>query len=94
MRHLLVVGAYRDNEVNSSHPLLSTLDTVHKAGASVQQIVLAPLGLDDVGRLVADSLNCERIPLTSGATGAREDWGNPFFAIQFFTALTEEGLRV
>ena len=93
VRHLLVVGAYRDNEVNSSHPLLRTLDRVHKAGASVQQIVLAPLGLDDVGRLVADSLNCERDSAQPLARLVHEKTGgNPFFAIQFFTALAEEGL--
>ena len=55
VRHLLLVGAYRDNEVSSSHPLLQTLDAIRKAGARMQEIVLAPLGLDDVGRLVADA---------------------------------------
>ena len=35
------------------------LDAVRKAGAGVQEIVLAPLGLDDVGRLVTDALRCE-----------------------------------
>ena len=93
VRHLLVVGAYRDNEVSPSHPLMRTLDAVQKAGASVQQIVLAPLGLDDVGRLVADSLNCERDSAQPLARLVHEKTGgNPFFAIQFFTALAEEGL--
>jgi predicted ATPase len=93
VRHLLLVGAYRDNEVNSSHPLMRTLDAIHKAGARVQEIVLAPLGLDDVGRLVAAALHFERdaaqplAQLVHDKTG-----GNPFFAIQFLTALTDEGL--
>jgi predicted ATPase len=38
----LLVGAYRDNEVSPSHPLLRTLQTIRKAGARVQEIVLAP----------------------------------------------------
>src|SRR5258706_8166468 len=59
VHHLLVVGAYRDNEVTSSHPFLRTLEAIRKAGARVQEIVLAPLGLDDVGQLVADALHCE-----------------------------------
>src|SRR5258708_28287318 len=58
VRHLLLVGAYRDNEVSASHPLMRTLDAIDKAGASVQEIVLAPLVVDDVSRLVADSLDC------------------------------------
>ena len=43
VRHLLLVGAYRDNEVSPSHPLLRTLDTIRKAGPMVQEISLAPL---------------------------------------------------
>jgi len=57
VRNLLLVGAYRDNEVSPSHPLIHTLDAIRKAGASVQEIVLAPLQLGDVGRLVVDSLH-------------------------------------
>ena len=93
VRHLLLVGAYRDNEVSPSHPLLRTLDAVRKAGARVQEIVLAPLGSDDVGQLVADATHCEPERARPLAELVREKTGgNPFFAIQFFTALAEEGL--
>jgi predicted ATPase len=47
VRHLMLVGAYRDNEVGSSHPLMRTLEAIRKAGARIEEIVLAPLGLDD-----------------------------------------------
>src|SRR6266851_870146 len=93
MRHLMLVGAYRDNEVSPSHPLLRTLEAIRKAGARVQEIVLAPLGLDDVGRLLADALRCEPEHVRPLAQLVQEKTGgNPFFAIQFFTALAEEGL--
>jgi predicted ATPase len=93
VRHLLLVGAYRDNEVSPSHPLVRTLDAIRKAGARVQEIVLAPLGLDDVGQLVADALHCEPEDVRPLAQLVQEKTGgNPFFAIQFFTALAEEGL--
>ncbi|MDB5411309.1 MAG: domain S-box-containing protein, partial [Rhodospirillales bacterium] len=93
VRHLLLVGAYRDNEVSPSHPLLRTLEAIRKAGARVQEIVLAPLGLDDVGQLVADALHCEPARVRPLAQLVQErTGGNPFFAIQFFTALAEEGL--
>src|SRR2546422_4285545 len=59
VRNLLVVGAYRDNEVGPSHPLMRTLEAIRTAGARVHEIALAPLGLDDVGRLVADALHCD-----------------------------------
>jgi PAS domain S-box-containing protein len=93
VRHLLLVGAYRDNEVSPSHPLLRTVDAIRNAGARVQEIELAPLGLDDIGQLVADAMRCkpERVrplaQLVQEKTG-----GNPFFAIHFLTALAEEGL--
>src|ERR1700738_1484974 len=93
VRHLLLVGAYRDNEVSPSHPLLRTLDAIRKAGAFVQEISLAPLAQEDLGRLIADTLSCtpgRAVPLArlvQDKTG-----GNPFFAIQFISALAEGGL--
>jgi hypothetical protein len=93
VQHLLVVGAYRDNEVGATHPLMRTLEAIRGTAARVQEIVLAPLGLDDVCRLVADALHCEG---DSGHPLAKlvheKTGGNPFFAIQFLTALAEEGL--
>ncbi|HTB13104.1 MAG TPA: sigma 54-interacting transcriptional regulator [Bryobacteraceae bacterium] len=93
VQHLLLIGAYRDNEVSPSHPLLRTLEAIHKARVRVQDILLAPLGINDVGRLLADALRCapERTrplaQLVHEKTG-----GNPFFTIQFFTALVDERL--
>jgi predicted ATPase/signal transduction histidine kinase len=93
VRHLLLVGAYRDNEVGPAHPLLRTLEAIRNAGARVHEIVLAPLGLNDVGRLVADALHCKPNRARPLAQLVHEKTGgNPFFAIQFFTALAEEGL--
>jgi PAS domain S-box-containing protein len=93
VRHLLLVGAYRDNEISQFHPLLRTLEAIHKAGARVEDIVMAPLGADDVNQLVADALHCEperTRPL--GQLVQVKTGGNPFFAIQFLTALAEEEL--
>jgi PAS domain S-box-containing protein len=93
VQHLLLVGAYRDNEVNSSHPLMRTLGVIRKAGARIEEIVLAPLTLKDVSRLVADAMHGERDTVYPLAQLLHEKTGgNPFFAIQFLTALAEEGL--
>jgi PAS domain S-box-containing protein len=95
VQHVLLVGAYRANEVSPSHPLVRTLETIHKAGAQVQEIMLAPLDLDHVGALVSDALHCEPERVWPLAQLVHEKTGgNPFFAIQFFTALAEEELLV
>src|SRR4030088_685296 len=93
VRHLLLVGAYRDNEVGPAHPLLRTLEAIRKAGALVQEISLAPLAREDLGRLIADTLSCAPDDATPLARLVHEKTGgNPFFAIQFISALAEEGL--
>ena len=87
------MGAYRDNEVSPSHPLLRTLLAIRKAGAWVEEIVLSPLKLEDIDQLVADALHCEPERVRPLAQLVHEKTGgNPFFGIQFFTALVEEGL--
>ena len=91
--HLLLVGAYRENEIGPEHPLPRMLEAIRKAATRVQEIVLAPLGLEDIGRLVADALHCppkRAEPLAQLVH--QKTSGNPFFAIQFLTALADEGL--
>jgi predicted ATPase/signal transduction histidine kinase len=93
VRHLLLVGAYRDNEIGPSHPLNRTLEAIRETNPRVHEIVLAPLGLDDVGRLITDALHCAPEPARALAELVNEKTGgNPFFAIQFLIALADEGL--
>jgi PAS domain S-box-containing protein len=95
VRHLLLIGAYRDNEVDAAHPLLGKLEAIRRAGAIAQDIMLAPLTYDDLEQLISDSLRCETRPagplvqLVHEKTG-----GNPFFAIQFLYDLADEALLV
>jgi predicted ATPase len=93
VRNLMLVGAYRDNEVSSSHSLMRMLAEIRKAGARVREIVLAPLGLEDVAQLVCEALHAEWDSAHPLARLVHEKTdGNPFFAIQFLTTLAEEGL--
>jgi predicted ATPase len=93
VRHLLLIGAYRDNEVDSSHLLMRKVKSIRDAGTRVQEIVLAPLAHDDLVQLIADSLRCEPERAISLARLLHEKTaGNPFFFIQFLSSLAEEGL--
>ncbi|MEG5057731.1 AAA family ATPase [Microcoleus sp. A2-C5] len=91
--YLLVIGAYRDNEVSPAHPLMLTLDAVVKAGATVNTITLEPLSSESLNDLVADTLNCTpdwARPLTDLVS--QKTKGNPFFATQFLKTLHQDGL--
>jgi predicted ATPase/signal transduction histidine kinase len=92
IRYVLLIGAYRDNEVGPSHPLAHMLAGIREGGANVQEIALRPLAFQDVARLLADSLHCSWESAQPLAQLVHEKTGgNPFFVIQFFTALAEEG---
>jgi PAS domain S-box-containing protein len=93
VHHLLLIGAYRDNEVDSTHPLCRKLEAIRRAGALIHEIVLAPLTGPDLGLLLVDTLHCEpdRIKPLAHLVHAKTV-GNPFFAIQFITALAEENV--
>jgi predicted ATPase/signal transduction histidine kinase len=93
VRHVMLIGAYRDNEVNSAHYLMRKLEAIRQAGAIVQEIKLAPLTREDLAQLIGDSLHCEPERAISLAQLVHEKTGgNPFFAIQFVSSLAEEGL--
>ncbi len=95
LQHFMLIGAYRDNEVDAAHPLRQKLDAVKNAGAKVAEITLAPLAQEHLGQLIADALRCEPERAASLAQLVREKTGgNPFFAIQFVSSLAEEGMLV
>jgi PAS domain S-box-containing protein len=89
--YLLLIGAYRDNEVTTAHPLMLTVAEIARSQAKVQTIDLQPLSIDDINQLVAATLICApRIaqPLTNLIY--QKTQGNPFFTVQFLTALHQE----
>jgi predicted ATPase/signal transduction histidine kinase len=92
-RYLLLVGAYRNNEVNATHPLQGTVDQLHHADAAVTSVHLDNLSADQVTQLVADTLGCDRKtsePLSQLLFEKTQ--GNPFFLNQLLTALHQDQL--
>ncbi|WP_392533750.1 AAA family ATPase [Nostoc sp. C117] len=91
--HLLIVGAYRDNEVNPAHPLMLTLSEIQKKQATINTITLTPLSQSQINQLVADTLkSTENLALPLSQLVYQKTKGNPFFATQFLKALHEENL--
>jgi diguanylate cyclase (GGDEF)-like protein len=91
--HLLLIGAYRDNEVAPAHPLALALERIAGAHVATTTLVLQPLAATDIGRLTADAIRSDEAtaqPLAEqvfARTG-----GNPYFAIQFLHNLVDEAL--
>ena len=93
LQHLMLIGAYRDNEVPATHPLRRKLEAIRSAGGKVAEIAVAPLARAHLGQLIADALRCESERAAPLAQLVHEKTGgNPFFVIQFLYALAEEGL--
>jgi predicted ATPase/signal transduction histidine kinase len=91
-RHLLIIGAYRDNEVDPAHPMVRVLEAARRSDARIRDVVLAPLSEEDLGQLVADTVHASPAEAASLASLVRDKTGgNPFFAIQFLTALHHKG---
>ncbi|BDI17395.1 serine/threonine protein kinase [Nostoc cf. commune SO-36] len=91
--HLLLIGAYRDNEVEKAHPLMLTLSEIEKTQATINTITLVPLNQRQVNQLIADTLKCsEDLALPLSLLVSQKTQGNPFFATQFIKALHQDRL--
>src|SRR5262249_13166688 len=55
---LLLVGAYRDNEVDSNHPLIRKLSVIRDSGALVEKVELGPLEDEDLNEWFSEALYC------------------------------------
>ncbi|MEW5856020.1 MAG: AAA family ATPase [Cyanobacteriota bacterium] len=93
--YLLFIGAYRDNEVTPTHPLMITLDSLRSQAVIINEITLAPLALDSISNLIADTLHSNTIAIQALAELViKKTSGNPFFVNQFLTTLYQENLLV
>ena len=92
---LMLIGAYRENEVDAAHPLRQQLQAIEVAGGKVAEVTLTPLSREELGQLIAETLRCELDRAASLAQLVQEKTGgNPFFAIQFISSLAEEGMLI
>jgi len=93
IRYLLLIGAYRDNEVSPTHPLMLKLEALHSAEVRVQTIQLQPLSFAHLRHLLADTFRSGQAHVDSLARLVYEKTGgNAFFTIQFLRTLHGEHL--
>ena len=93
IQYLLIIGAYRDNEVDTSHPLKLVLREIQKNRSSVKIIHCQNLKITDVCKLVSDTLKSS---LHSSEELAKlifnKTAGNPFFVNQLLKFIHQENL--
>lgn len=90
---LLLIGAYRSNEVTPMHPFITATQRIIRTGGKIDEIEVGPLSHSDVNALIADSLHLSQEavkPLCNVIYDKTR--GNPFFINQFLTYLYEENL--
>ena len=91
IKHTLIIGAYRDNEVSISHPLMLMLNRLTSEEKKIKTLTLSELDNNDVDQLLADSLHqnvqnvAELTELVMNKTR-----GNPFFINRFIQKLVQE----
>ena len=93
--HLLLIGAYRDNEVAPAHPVALWLKELRQRDAALEEIRLSPLTRDHISELLADTLWVNRADAAELAEIVEQKTaGNPFFIEEFLKELHEAGLIV
>ncbi|MBD2299609.1 AAA family ATPase [Nostoc sp. FACHB-190] len=91
--YLLLIGAYRDNEVSAAHHLILALDDIAKNGTTINTITLKELDELKLNQLVADTLICsETLALPISQLIYQKTQGNPFFTTQFLKSLHQDKL--
>ena len=92
-QYLLLIGAYRDNEVSATHPLIHTLEQIQQTGTIINNIILQPLDIVHVSQLVADTLRTDIAKAKPLADLVfKKTQGNPFFLTQLLKSLHQEDL--
>ncbi|WP_162241754.1 diguanylate cyclase [Pseudorhodoferax sp. Leaf267] len=93
LRHVLLIGAYRSNEVPADHPLAQDLQLFAALGPRALALQIGPLQLEDTRRLLADTLHStpEAVDALAVLCQAKTG-GNPFFLRRFVQDVARRGL--
>jgi len=91
IKYLNIIGTYRDNEIDSSHPLLLTLKEIEKTGKSFNNIKLQNLKNNNVEQLLKDTFPTNQKIKEFAKLIIKKTNGNPFFVKEFIKTVYKEG---
>ena len=93
IKHLLVIAAYRNNEVHETHPLVTYCNSINQEGIKINRIELTPLNEESICQLLSDTLNRDLKSVEELAKIiSKKTQGNPFFVNEFLLTLYQENL--
>eukprot|EP01119_Soliformovum_irregulare_P008218 TRINITY_DN2133_c0_g1_i3.p1 TRINITY_DN2133_c0_g1~~TRINITY_DN2133_c0_g1_i3.p1 ORF type:complete len:2469 (-),score=586.53 TRINITY_DN2133_c0_g1_i3:60-7466(-) len=88
---MLIITAYRDDEVDTAHPLWDAVAAIEAAGVTVKNFKLEQLRLGHITQMLVDSLHCSTDKVASLASLIySKTKGNPFFTIQMLESMYKE----
>ena len=92
-RHILLIGACRNNEISDDHPVHQTLAAIREKGRRVSTLLLEAITVSDVYHFLEDTLK-RTVPDLSALSEIiwQKTHGNPFFIQQFIESLHSAGL--
>ncbi|MDC0675908.1 AAA family ATPase [Nannocystis radixulma] len=90
VRNLLVIEAFRDNEVATSHSLPAHLAALRGATPAPVEIVLGALGVDDIEQLLRDVLGGGDSLHALAEELLRRTGGNPLFVREYLRFIHRE----
>ena len=91
--NILILGAYRDNEVEKGHPLLITLKQINESNGQVKTIHIKPLSRETTVQITADSFGMNDDQANElGQQVFTKTKGNPFFIHSFLKSLYDRKL--
>ncbi|MEM9457851.1 MAG: AAA family ATPase [Myxococcota bacterium] len=89
--HLMIVGAYRHEEIKAAHPLQATLQVIRDAGVDFEVQSLGPLTTRDTAELLSDLLHRDTEAIHEPAQLIHQKTGgNPFFIHTVLDSLVTE----
>ncbi len=92
IEYLLLVGAYRDNEVEQTHPLIGTIEELKKAKITQNFIHLNSLQIDDIREVLVETLHNKDDINALTVVLHKKTKGNPFFVIRFLDSLYKDNV--
>lgn len=92
VQNVLLIGAYRDNEVGLDHPLAQRITSIKSSRSDVVEINLQGIATTDLAPMIGDAIHTDADAVRSLVDVVmRKTGGSPFMTIQFISALVDDG---